>query len=96
MKLIVLSCRWNSLSTFISPTFETGLESLKSSHSVCIDKLLESRSASYKALGNAVPPVLMWHIANSLLNIINMKKIESLDLSILSLKEKTSFYPYVS
>jgi DNA (cytosine-5)-methyltransferase 1 len=30
-------------------------------------KLVESRKTNYVALGNAVPPVLMWHVINSVL-----------------------------
>ena len=34
-------------------------------------KLSPSRITSYKALGNAVPPVMMWHVVRSLLLAIN-------------------------
>lgn len=33
-----------------------------------------SQGRIYKAIGNAVPPVLMWHIAKSLVNVITNKK----------------------
>lgn len=33
-----------------------------------------SESAQYRAIGNAVPPVLMWHIVNSLTKTINNQK----------------------
>jgi len=33
-------------------------------------KLVESESAQYRALGNAIPPVLMWHVTNNLLELI--------------------------
>lgn len=33
-------------------------------------KLANSKSHNYIALGNAVPPVLMWHVAKSLLNVM--------------------------
>ena len=31
-------------------------------------KLIGSESSQYKMLGNAIPPVMMWHIANKLLS----------------------------
>lgn len=40
--------------------------------SYILDGVSESRQ--YKAIGNAVPPVLMWHVANSLKNIIKSSK----------------------
>jgi DNA (cytosine-5)-methyltransferase 1 len=33
-----------------------------------------SESRQYKAIGNAVPPVLMWHVSNSLINSIKIIK----------------------
>jgi len=37
-----------------------------------------SENRQYKAIGNAVPPVLMWHLTQSLNRIIEMEKIENL------------------
>lgn len=34
-------------------------------------KLNDSEPKSYKQIGNAIPPVMMWHIANALQNAIN-------------------------
>ena len=36
-----------------------------------------SEIRQYKAIGNAVPPVLMWHIANKLSDIISTNTIDS-------------------
>lgn len=36
-------------------------------------KLLGSEGAQYKALGNAIPPVMFWHIANHLCNMLKEK-----------------------
>jgi len=33
-----------------------------------------SENRQYKAIGNAVPPVLMWHVANALTKIIQVDK----------------------
>lgn len=33
-------------------------------------KLSETKSVNYRALGNAVPPVLMWHVMNSVVNAL--------------------------
>jgi DNA (cytosine-5)-methyltransferase 1 len=33
--------------------------------------LLESKTTNYKALGNAVPPVLMWHLTKAILKALN-------------------------
>jgi len=33
-------------------------------------KLSESRSVSYKALGNAVPPVMMWHVTRKIIEAL--------------------------
>lgn len=33
-------------------------------------KLIGSQTQQYKGLGNAIPPVLMWHIANSIINAL--------------------------
>ena len=33
-------------------------------------KLAESKASNYIALGNAVPPVMMWHVANQVLNVL--------------------------
>lgn len=38
-------------------------------------KLCGSDSAQYRALGNAIPPVLMWHIADTVLKYINFKNL---------------------
>ena len=35
-----------------------------------------SQGRKYKAIGNAVPPVMMWHITNSLLNVVEKNKNE--------------------
>lgn len=37
-----------------------------------------SENRQYRAIGNAVPPVLMWHLTQSLNSIIEMEKIENL------------------
>jgi len=37
-------------------------------------KLAESRITNYKAIGNAVPPVMMWHVARAVLNSFKQKK----------------------
>ena len=37
-------------------------------------KLVCSEAAQYKALGNAIPPVLMWHITKSVVEKINKDK----------------------
>jgi DNA (cytosine-5)-methyltransferase 1 len=34
-------------------------------------KLLESKTINYKALGNAVPPVVMWHLMNEVIKAID-------------------------
>jgi DNA (cytosine-5)-methyltransferase 1 len=36
-------------------------------------KLVESKTRNYKALGNAVAPVVMWHITNSIISALKMK-----------------------
>ena len=36
-------------------------------------KLTSSKTTNYKALGNAVPPVMMWHVTDSLLNTLGDK-----------------------
>lgn len=41
-------------------------------------QLVESRFTSYKALGNAVPPLMMWHISREILNVLKNKKLEHL------------------
>lgn len=33
-----------------------------------------SETCQYRAIGNAVPPVLMWHVANALAKVINKRK----------------------
>lgn len=33
-------------------------------------KLAGSRTTNYKGLGNAVPPVMMWHITNSVIQTL--------------------------
>lgn len=38
--------------------------------------LNKSEAKSYKQIGNAIPPVLMWHIANALQNSIDMQDSE--------------------
>ncbi len=51
-------------------------------------KLNDSEPKSYKQIGNAIPPVMMWHIANALQNVIQaeektlhvQKPIQQLDL----------------
>ena len=40
----------------------------------------KSRITNYKALGNAVPPVMMWHVTKSLLNTIQKEKAFSIML----------------
>jgi len=47
-----------------------------------------SEADAYRQLGNAIPPVLMWHISNALINQLNndfieKKKIEKLNQSLL-------------
>lgn len=37
-----------------------------------LDSVSENRQ--YKAIGNAVPPVLMWHVANALVNWCSVEK----------------------
>lgn len=39
-----------------------------------LDSVSENRQ--YRAIGNAVPPVMMWHIAMSLSNLINAKNLD--------------------
>ena len=34
-------------------------------------ELLDSKTTNYKALGNAVPPVLMWHVTNAVIKALN-------------------------
>ena len=34
-----------------------------------------SETCQYRAIGNAVPPVLMWHVANALAKAINKRKV---------------------
>lgn len=34
-------------------------------------KLIGAETKQYRGLGNAIPPVLMWHIANSIINFLN-------------------------
>ena len=36
-----------------------------------------SENRQYRAIGNAVPPVMMWHIATSLVNLLDKKNIDS-------------------
>ncbi|MNJ56336.1 Modification methylase AplI [compost metagenome] len=39
-------------------------------------KLVGSEGAQYRMLGNAIPPVMMWHIANKLLYMLrNIEKV---------------------
>jgi DNA (cytosine-5)-methyltransferase 1 len=38
-------------------------------------KLTKSRTTNYKAIGNAVPPIMMWHVAQSVLNVFNNDEI---------------------
>lgn len=37
-----------------------------------------SESAQYRAIGNAVPPVLMWYVANALNKAINKRKVDAI------------------
>lgn len=37
-------------------------------------RLVGSESAQYRALGNAIPPVMFWHVANSVYNYLNEEK----------------------
>ena len=37
-------------------------------------KLVGSEGAQYRALGNAIPPVLMWHVTKQVLEILKGKK----------------------
>jgi DNA (cytosine-5)-methyltransferase 1 len=39
-------------------------------------KLVESRAVNYRGLGNAVPPVLMWHVANQLVKVLDASQIK--------------------
>lgn len=36
-----------------------------------------SDTRAFRAIGNAVPPVMMWHISNSVINVLKMKYIKS-------------------
>ena len=40
-------------------------------------ELIGSETAQYKMLGNAIPPVMMWYIAENLIDSLNGKKIKS-------------------
>jgi DNA (cytosine-5)-methyltransferase 1 len=40
-------------------------------------KLVNSENRQYRALGNAVPPVLMWHISKKIVSqLVEMKKTQ--------------------
>jgi DNA (cytosine-5)-methyltransferase 1 len=34
-----------------------------------------SETQAYKQIGNAIPPVLMWHVANALSKSVNIEKL---------------------
>ena len=38
-------------------------------------RLVGPEGKQYKALGNAIPPVLMWHVSRSVLNLLSEKQI---------------------
>lgn len=39
--------------------------------------LVNSESSQYRGLGNAIPPVLMWHLANQVIKALNNAQIDS-------------------
>ncbi len=59
-------------------------------------KLTGSKTLNYKALGNAVAPVVMWHISKSLEEIVLNDNIENIQptgqMELLDLKESKSVY----
>lgn len=55
-------------------------------------KLPASRTVNYKALGNAVAPVLMWYVMESIITALEGKVVYSLE----SHKRETALYPQVN
>ena len=50
--------------------------------------LMESEAQQYKAIGNAVPPVLMWHVTNEVIKAIRKTDKKLLDSNPYRTKEK--------
>lgn len=54
-----------------------------------------SQIRQYKAIGNAVPPVMMWHVVNSLVQSVESKKIEHKTRKEYSIEEESSSHNYI-
>ena len=52
-------------------------------------KLVGSESAQYKALGNAIPPVMFWYVANELIKQIKYILNENIEFKKYKIEKKT-------
>lgn len=59
-------------------------------------KLPGAKTTNYKALGNAVAPVVMWHVTNSIISALEGEEIPERDFNLNSSKEQVGLFQEIA